>query len=179
MVDTVMKHLWISHLHFVDYVLFPWAKQHTRKIGELMDTAGPNVTFAANAPANHFDDLMIEHLARSGLERRCFELETVDPTMRETMGKKIPLSACGTANRTYNKYGAKPIISSMLELTGDARLPVEMLIDFSKDNRDDIQESFASAVPNPGTRLYAVAADEQHGLKLTENFLQVSMLREG
>jgi len=168
MVDTVEKFPWVTHFHFVDDVLTLWADKHILKIVELMDQAGLKVTFEGNARANQVDDAMMKRLAASGLVRLCFGLETVDPKMRETMQKKVPLSAYKEANRICNKYGVEATNSCMIGLAGETRQTAEMLIEFLENARDVYQANFAIAVPYPGTEFYDMAAAGSHGLTLLD-----------
>ena len=87
-----------------DDVLLFWP-QHILEIADRMDAAGLKVTWEGSTRANSVTDDLIRRLSRSGLVRLSFGLETIDPKMRETMGKKIPIHFYPTANRICREYG--------------------------------------------------------------------------
>ncbi len=164
MQDTV-KLYGVDHFYIVDDVLTLWPA-HITEICDRIDEAGLKITFEGATRANMVTDALMERMAKSGLVRLCFGLETVDPEMRETMEKKVPLSAYVTANAICNRHGVEATNSCMIGLPGESRKTVEMLFSFLENARDVLQANFAVAVPYPGTKFYDWAAQGTHGVEL-------------
>ncbi len=164
MQDTV-KLYGVDHFYIVDDVLTLWP-QHITEICDLIDQFGLKITFEGSTRANMVTDALMKRMAKSGLVRLCFGLETVDPEMRETMEKKVPLSAYVTANAICNRHGVEATNSCMIGLPGESRKTVEMLFSFLESARDVLQANFAVAVPYPGTKFHEWAAQGTHGVGL-------------
>ena len=114
---------------------------------------------------------LIKRLERSGLIRLSFGLETVDSEMRKTMKKKVPLQHYINSNRILNKFNVEAMNSVMIGLPGETRETIEKTLRFLEDHREIKQANFAITVPYPGTELYEMAINGEHGLKLlTDDF---------
>ncbi len=103
-----MKSRWpfIDHVYFADDVLTFW-QEHITEICDRLDAEGLKFTFEGSTRANLVNEKIIARLAKSGLVRLSFGLETVDPVMRVTMQKKVPLEAYTVANRICNEHGVE------------------------------------------------------------------------
>jgi len=160
----------IKHLYLVDDVLTYWP-EHIIEICDRMDAEGLRFTFESSTRANMCDDKLIKRLAKSGLIRLSFGLETIDPEMRVTMEKKVPMEAYPKANRTCERYGVEAMNSLMIGLPGETRETVNATLDWVSQQRDIKQANLAIAVPYPGTEFHEMATTGKRGLKLlTEDF---------
>jgi anaerobic magnesium-protoporphyrin IX monomethyl ester cyclase len=160
----------VRHFYIVDDVMTLWPK-HITEICDLIDEAGLDITFEGSTRANLINDEIIERLARSGLVRLSFGLETVDTEMRKTMKKKVPLSHYIEANKILNKYNVEALNSVMIGLPGETRETVDNTLKFLEGSRDIKQANFAITVPYPGTELHEMATKGEKGIKLlTDDF---------
>ena len=155
----------ITHLYIVDDVLTFWP-EHITEIVDRMDAEGLKFTFESSTRANLVDDKLIARLARSGLIRLSFGLETIDPKMRVTMGKKIPIEAYSVANRICTRNGVEAMNSLMIGLPGETKETIRATLEWVANQRDIKQANLAIAIPYPGTEFHEMAVMGSHGLKL-------------
>jgi radical SAM superfamily enzyme YgiQ (UPF0313 family) len=167
---SVVEQFGIRHFYIVDDVMTLW-REHIIEICDLIDRVGLTVTLEGSTRANLVDDALIERLAKSGLIRLSFGLETVDSEMRKTMKKQVPLEHYVRANAICNQHGVEALNSVMIGLPGETRATVQKTLDFLGDSRDVKQANFAIAVPYPGTEFHDMAVNGSHGIELmTKDF---------
>jgi radical SAM superfamily enzyme YgiQ (UPF0313 family) len=170
MADIAARFPFVKHIYIVDDVLTFWP-EHVVEICERMDAEGLKFTFESSTRANLVDDKLIARLAKSGLIRLSFGLETIDKDMRTTMQKKVPLDAYPVANRICADNGVEAMNSIMIGLPGETRETFEHLIGWVSEQRDIKQANLAIAIPYPGTEFHEMAVTGAHGLKLlSEDF---------
>ncbi len=168
--QVVAEFPYIKHFMIVDDVLTLW-KKHIIKICDLINEAGLKITFEGSTRANLVDEELIEYMAKTGLVRLSFGLETTDPEMRVTMQKKVPMEAYVEANRLCEKYGVEALNSMMIGLPGETRDTVRASLNFLKNSRAVKQANFAIAIPYPGTEFHEIALSGAHGVELkSEDF---------
>lgn len=155
----------ITHLYIVDDVLTFWP-EHIIEICDRMDAEGLKFTFESSTRANLVNDKLIARLARSGLIRLSFGLETIDPKMRVTMGKKIPIEAYPVANRICTQNGVEAMNSLMIGLPGETKETIQATLEWVANQRDIKQANLAIAIPYPGTEFHEMAVSGQHGVEL-------------
>lgn len=166
----VVGHFGTRHFYIVDDVMTLW-KEHILEICDLIDREGLNITFEGSTRANLVEDEVIARLVRSGLIRLSFGLETVDPEIRRTMKKQVPLEHYVRANGICNKYGVEALNSVMIGLPGEASETVRATLKFLRNAREVKQANFAIAVPYPGTEFHELAVKGDKGVKLmTKDF---------
>jgi len=165
MQQVVKEFPYITHFYIVDDVVTLW-KKHIIKICDLINEAGLKITFEGSTRANLIDDDLIAYMAKTGLIRLSFGLETTDPEMRVTMQKKIPMEAYVTANKICDKYGVEALNSMMIGLPGETRETIRASLKFLRDAREVKQANFAIAVPYPGTEFHDMALAGTHGVEL-------------
>lgn len=165
MKDIATRFPYISHLYIVDDVLLFWP-EHILEIADRMDAEGLKFTFESSTRANTVTEPIIKRLAKSGLIRLSFGLETIDPVMRVTMGKKVPMEAYPRANRICTEYGVEAMNSLMVGLPGETKQSVKATIEWVAEQRDISQANVSVAVPYPGTKFYDQAMAGDHGLSL-------------
>jgi radical SAM superfamily enzyme YgiQ (UPF0313 family) len=171
-----MKHVvdtyGVRHFFIVDDVMTLY-DEHILKICDLIKEQGLKVTWEGSTRANLVNDAQIGRMAKAGLIRLSFGLETVDTEMRKTMKKKVPLSYYVDANRILNEHGIEAMNSVMIGLPGESEETVRTLLRFLGENRDVKQANLAIAVPYPGTEFHRMAKEGQHQITLhTDDFSQ-------
>jgi len=158
------------HFYVVDDVMTLW-KEHIIEICDLVDEAELDITFEGSTRANLVEDDVIARLVRSGLIRLSFGLETVDPEMRKTMKKQVPLDHYARANRICNEHGVEALNSVMIGLPGETRETVRATLNFLGKAREVKQANFAIAVPYPGTEFHEMATNGENKVHLmTDDF---------
>ncbi len=158
------------HFYIVDDVMTLW-KDHILEICDLIDQEGLTITFEGSTRANLVEEEVIARLVKSGLIRLSFGLETVDPEIRKTMKKQVPLEHYVKANGICNKYGVEALNSVMIGLPGETRDTVRATLKFLRQAREVKQANFAIAVPYPGTEFHDLAVKGEKGVRLmTEDF---------
>lgn len=169
-IKSVVQQFGIRHFGIVDDVLTLW-REHIVEICDLLDQEGLSITFEGSTRANQVDESLIARLAKSGLIRLSFGLETVDAAMRKTMKKQVPLEHYVRANRICNDYGVEALNSVMIGLPGETRETVRATLQFLRAAREVKQANFAIAVPYPGTEFHEMAVSGANGLELkTQDF---------
>jgi len=170
MKDVATRFPFITHLYIVDDVLLFWP-EHILEIVDRMDAEGLRFTFESSTRANTVTEPLVKRLAKSGLIRLSFGLETIDPVMRVTMGKKVPIDDYPRANKICFEHGVEAMNSLMIGLPGETRQTVRNTIQWVSNQRDIKQANLAIAVPYPGTEFHRMAVGGEHGLELlSEDF---------
>ena len=170
MADVAENYPYVKHIYIVDDVLTFWP-EHIIEICDRMDAEGLKFTFESSTRANLVNDKLIERLARSGLIRLSFGLETIDPIMRVTMQKKVPMGAYPEANRICSKHGVEAMNSLMIGLPGETKETIQATIEWVANQRDIKQANLAIAIPYPGTEFHEMAVNGKHGVELlSEDF---------
>lgn len=167
---SVVSHFNIRHFYFADDNL-TLNRDYTLQMCDMIDKEGLSITFEGSTRANLIDEELISRMAKSGLIRISFGLETVDPEMRRIMRKEVPLESYATANRLTNEYGVETLNSVMIGMPGETRETVKKTLSYLRNARDIQQANCSIAVPYPGTELYEMAERGEHGLRLmTKDF---------
>lgn len=170
MCEIVDNWPFIKHLYIVDDVLTFWP-EHIIEICDRMDAEGLKFTFESSTRANLVSDKLIERLAKSGLIRLSFGLETIDPIMRVTMQKKVPIEAYAVANRICTKHGVEAMNSLMIGLPGETKETIQATLEWVAGQRDIKQANLAIAIPYPGTEFHEMAVSGNYGVELlSEDF---------
>lgn len=166
----VVEQFGTRHFYIVDDVMTLW-KDHILAICDLIDQEGLKITFEGSTRANLVEEDVIARLVKSGLIRLSFGLETVDPEIRKTMKKQVPLEHYVRANGICNKYGVEALNSVMIGLPGETRDTVRATLKFLRQAREVKQANFAIAVPYPGTEFHNLAVKGEKGVRLmTQDF---------
>ena len=166
-VNQVVRDFGIRHFYIVDDVLTLYPER-VMGICDELDRRGLDITFEGSTRANLVTDEMMQRMAKSGLVRLSFGLETIDSEMRKTMKKKVPLEHYTNANRLCNKYGVEAMNSVMIGLPGETRETVENTLNWIRDAKEVSQANFAIATPYPGTEFYEMAVAGDKGVVLQD-----------
>jgi len=169
-IKSVVSEFNIRHFYFADDNL-TLDRDYILKMCNLIEGENLPITFEGSTRANLVDEELISRLASIGLIRLSFGLETVDPEIRRTIKKEVPLESYTAAYRLTNKYGIETLDSVMLGLPGETRETIKKTLSYLRHARGIHQASFSTATPYPGTELYEMAKKGEHRLKLmTEDF---------
>lgn len=169
-IKSVVSEFNIRHFYFADDNL-TLDRRYILEMCDLIDGEKLSITFESSTRANLVDEELVSRMAKSGLIRLSFGLETVDPEIRRIIKKEVPLESYATAYRLTNKYGIETLDSVMLGLPGETRETIKKTLSYLRHARGIHQASFGIAVPYPGTELYEMAKKGEHGLRLmTEDF---------
>ena len=167
---SVISQFNIRHFLFADDNL-TLDRNYVLKLCDMIDKEGLSITFEGSTHANLVDEELISKMAKTGLIRLSFGLETVNPEMRRLMKKEVPLESYEIANRLVNKYGIECLNSVMLGLPGETRETIRETLSYLRHAREIKQANYSIATPYPGTELFEMAKKGEHGIKLvTEDF---------
>lgn len=167
MKDIATRFPFIQHLYIVDDVLLFWP-EHILEICDRMDAEGLKFTFESSTRANTVTEDLIKRLSKSGLIRLSFGLETIDPVMRVTMAKKVPIADYPRSSKICADYGVEAMNSLMIGLPGETRATVMATLDWVSRQRDIKQANLAIAIPYPGTEFHEMAARGDYGVELLD-----------
>jgi anaerobic magnesium-protoporphyrin IX monomethyl ester cyclase len=169
-IKSVVSEFNIRHFYFADDNL-TLDQRYILEMCDLIDSEKLSITFEGSTRANLVDEELIARLARAGLIRLSFGLETTDPEIRRIIKKEVPLESYAAAYKLTNKYGIETLNSVMLGLPGETHETVKKTLHYLRHARGVHQASFSIATPYPGTELYEMAKKGEHGLRLmTEDF---------
>jgi radical SAM superfamily enzyme YgiQ (UPF0313 family) len=123
-------------------------------------------TWEGGTRANLVDEELIREMAECGLIRISFGLESANSRVRDIIKKGVPIESYVSANELTNRYGIETINSVMLGLPGDNYSSIEETISFVRRSKAIKHATFGIAIPYPGSKMYDMALNEEHGLKL-------------
>lgn len=164
-IKSIIDKYGIRHFMFLDDTL-TLEKNHILTICDLIYKEKLNITFEGSTRANLVDEEIISRMAKAGLIRLSFGLESVDMNIRKIMRKEVPLESYIVANKLTNKYGIETLNSCMIGLPGETLETVKNTLSFLRDSHEIKQANISIAVPYPGTELYEMAKRGDYGLKL-------------
>ena len=168
----IVNDLKIKHIYFLDDTL-TLDRNYIMELCKGIKVKGLKFTFEGSTRANLWDEEMVRLLQECGLIRISFGLETVDLRVRKIIKKTVPIESYFAANRLNNRLKIETINSVMLGLPGDTKESIESTVDFLCKARDIQHATYSIAMPYPGTEMWDMARQNQHGLKLlTEDFSQ-------
>ncbi len=169
-IESVISKHNIRHFIILDDTL-TLDRMHIADLCDAIERERLSITFEGSTRADLVDEGLIAKMAKAGLIRLSFGLETVDPEIRRLIKKEVPLASYSTANRLTNKYHIETLNSVMLGLPGETRETIAKTLAFLSSAKEIHQANFSIATPYPGTELYEMAKKEEHGLKLmTEDY---------
>ena len=158
----------IEHFMFLDDTL-TLNRQHTLDICDLLIKENLGITWEGSTRADLVDEKLIKKMAKSGLIRLSFGLESVDENIRRIMKKNVSLESYIEANRLTNKYGIEVLNSCMIGLPGETEETIRKTLRFLRESKEIKQANISIAVPYPGTELYEMAKKEEYKLRLVTN----------
>lgn len=169
-IEQVINDFGTRHFYFVDDIL-TLSKEYALGLCNEIDKRKLRITYEGSTRANLFDEELAQRLAKTGLIRISFGLESADPNVLKIIKKDIPLESYIQANRLTNKYGIETINSVMLGLPGEDRQSIQRTISFLCRAKDIHHATYSIAMPYPGTEFYEMARKGEYGLTLqSEDF---------
>ena len=169
-IKTCKEKYGLRHFFFIDETA-TLNRNHTIEICDLLIKEKLRITWEGSTRANLVDEELIKKMAKSGLIRLSFGLESVDENIRRIMKKNVPLESYIEANRLTNKYGIETLNSCMIGLPGETKETIRKTLRFLRETKDINLANVSIAVPYPGTELYEMAKKGEYGLKLvTDDF---------
>jgi anaerobic magnesium-protoporphyrin IX monomethyl ester cyclase len=168
----IVNELKIKHIYFLDDTL-TLDRNYIMALCQGIKDKGLKFTFEGSTRADLWDEDMVRLMQECGLIRISFGLETVDLRVRKIIKKTVPIESYFDANRLNNCLGIETINSVMLGLPGDTPESIKSTVDFLCKAKDLQHATYSIAMPYPGTEMWDMARQHQHGLKLvTEDFSQ-------
>lgn len=158
----------IRHFHFPDDNM-TIDREYILKLCDLIEKEELQITFEGSTRANLVDEELISKMAQTGLIRMTFGLETVDPGIRRTIKKGVPLESYALACSLTNKYGVETRLSVMLGLPGETEETAKKTLAYLRNARDVHEVQYSIATPYPGTEFYDMAKRGEQGLSLIVN----------
>lgn len=150
---------------------FTLDKKHVLELCDIIESEKLDITFDIGTRANLIDEEIVSRMAKVGLIRISYGLESVSPNIRQIMRKEVPLESYEMANRLTNKYDIETLNSCMIGLPGETVDTIRETLRFLRNSREIKQANLSIAIPYPGTELYEMAKKGEHGLKLmTDDF---------
>jgi len=169
-IASVISNFNIRHFIFADDNL-TLDQNYILEMCKLIRKERLSITFEGGTRANLVNEKLIYEMAKTGLIRLSFGLETVDLEMRRIIKKEVPLESYGIANRLLNKYNIECLNSVMIGLPRETHETIKKTLSYLRHSHDIKQANSSIAVPYPGTELYEMAKKGEHRLKLmTEDF---------
>jgi radical SAM superfamily enzyme YgiQ (UPF0313 family) len=170
---------WVNQTLGIDYFVvisdtFTMDRNNVLKVCELIKMNDLKVHFEVATRANLIDEELMKSMAEAGVTSIGFGLESVDEQVRSIMNKKnIPLESYVVANELAQKYGIYTQNATIIGMPGDTISTIRKTMFFLRNNKAIKQANVSIAVPYPGTKLYDMAKNGEHNLKLvTEDFSQ-------
>lgn len=166
----IINDLGIDHFYFLDDTL-TLDRKYILDLCDEVEKEGLKFTWEGGTRANLVDEELIARMAKCGLIRISFGLESADTEVRGIIKKEVPLESYVIANELTNKYRIETINSVMLGLPGDTYESIEKTISFVRNSRSIKHATFGISIPYPGSEMYEMALKGEHGLKLeTQDF---------
>jgi len=169
-IKHIIYDLGVNHFYFLDDTL-TLDRKYILEFCDEIKKQGLKFTWEGTTRANLVDEELISRMAECGFIRISFGLESSDKEVRRIIKKGVPLESYVIANELTNKYKIETINSVMLGLPGDTYDSIEKTISFVRRSRPIKHATFGIAIPYPGSEMYDMALNGQHGLKLeTQDF---------
>jgi radical SAM superfamily enzyme YgiQ (UPF0313 family) len=169
-IKHVINDFGIDHFYFLDDTL-TLDRKYILEFCDEVEKQKLKFTWEGGTRANLVDEELIARMAKCGLIRISFGLESADIGVRKIIKKEVSLESYIIANELTNKYGIETINSVMLGLPGDTYESIERTISFVRNARAIKHATFGIAIPYPGSEMYEMALKGEYGLKLeTQDF---------
>ena len=155
----------VRHFFFMDSNI-TLNRNHARKLCNLLIEKNMPVTFEGWTRANLINDEMMGLLAKAGVIRMSFGIESGDPEIMKIIKKEVEHKDIRNAFMLLGKYGIEPACSAMLGNPGETKKTVRRTIEFINSIPQILYSNFSISNPYPGTEMLAWARAGKHGLRL-------------
>ncbi len=155
----------ISHFFFLDSTLTVNRKLVEDLCSEII-ARGLKFTFEGQTRVNLVDDQLLALMKKAGLVRLSFGLESSDPEVLRLMKKQISPESFKTAISLCKKLKISALCGTMMGNPGDTKKTILATARFVRSIPEVRFATLSIAIPYPGTELYSMAQNKQHGLEL-------------
>ncbi len=164
-----MKHVQdvfgINHINFYDST-FNIRKENVRRLCELIIESGRKFTFWVGARASLLDEEQLQIMKRAGLVRLGIAIESGNEEILKLIKKN---QTRAELLRAFSMANDANISTEAMAIIGNPADTIKTMFETAEFIRSiktlDIT-SLGIAIPYPGTELYDMANNNQHGLKL-------------
>ena len=125
------------------------------------------------AQANLVDEELLSLMQQAGFVRVSFGIETGSPRILKLIRKEVSHEDIRRVYRLAGKLGLEATCSAMMGHPGETEADVWETVRFIRSIPEIEYSPLSIAVPYPGTELYQMAQNGEHGLKLlTQDYSQ-------
>ncbi|MFH1360935.1 MAG: radical SAM protein [Candidatus Omnitrophota bacterium] len=164
-ISYIVHELGIPHIYFLDDTL-TLDRPYILSLCEEIKKNRLRFTFEGSTRANLWDEEMVRLMKDCGLIRISFGLETVDQHVRKIIKKNVPIRSYMDANRLNERLNIETINSVMLGLPGENLERIQKTVNYLTKAKFIQHATYGIAIPYPGTEMYQMAKNQEHGLKL-------------
>lgn len=164
-IKSVISDFGIRHFIFLDDTL-TLDRKYILELCDMLEKEKISITFEGSTCASYLDEELMKAMARNGLVKLAFGLETVNQETRKLIKKVIPLESYPEANRLARKYGVETLNSIVLGLPNENKEMMKNTLQYVEKARDIQNVTITIATPYPGTEMYDMAEKGEFGLKI-------------
>ena len=166
------KNFNISHVCFNDSTL-TLRPDLIKEFCALLLAANLQVTWEGWTRANLVDEELLSLMKQAGFVRVSFGIETGSPRILKLIRKEVSHEDIRRVYRLAGKLGLEATCSAMMGHPGETETDVWETVRFIRSIPEIEYSPLSIAVPYPGTELYQMAQNGEHGLKLlTQDYSQ-------
>ncbi len=170
--EQVVHDFDIKHFSFIDDTL-TLNRNHITEISQGIIDRKLGITWEGFTRANLVDQEILDQMAKAGLVRISFGIESGDPEMLKRIKKGITLKDVPMAFSMAKKAGLETKGSAILGFPYETRETVKKTIDFLYSLKDCDQVYLNICTPYPGSELWDMALRGEGGMELlTKDFSQ-------
>jgi len=163
-------HFDIRHICFNDSTL-TLKESLIEEFSNRMIDLQVGVTWEGWTRANLVDEDLLALMKRAGFVRISFGIESGSPHVLKLIHKEVSHEDMRRAYRIAGKLDIEATCSAMMGHPGETEADVWETVRLIRSIPEIEYSPLSIAVPYPGTELYEMAKNEQHGLKLvTEDY---------
>lgn len=169
-IKEVVSKYGIRHFYFLDETL-TLSRKYIHQLCNAIEEARLDITWEGGTRPNLIDEPLIKRMVETGLIRIAFGFESADEKVRTIIRKDCSLKSYRTANELTSKYGLETINTVMIGLPGDTADSIRRTIKYVRNERTIKHATLGIAIPYPGSEMYEMAKNGEHGLRLeTDDF---------
>jgi len=169
-IEQVIQKFGIKHFSVLDDTL-TLNRQRAQAICKEIIRRNLDITIEGFTRVNTIDEETLRWLKKAGLVRISFGIESGNPEILKLIKKGITLDQVKEAYRIAKKVGLETRGSIIIGLPGDTRKTAMQTLNFAKSLKGCDQMYINICTPYPGTELYDMAVNSEHGFRLlTKDF---------
>ncbi len=140
---------------------FSMSKKWVREYADKVASRNMNISYFATYRFEVINDEYVEPLKESGCSLIFSGVESIDPVVKEILGKSTSMDQLLRADASIKKYGIKRLYSFMFGSPGDTEETIKSNIDFAIKT-DPFIMLVAPTMAFPGTVLYDYAVEHNY-----------------